>query len=113
MPTRQACSNARSAVGPVRREPAGCRGFTLLEVMVALAVVALALGAIIESTGQGARNAAYLRDRTIAHWVATDVITEMQVAKDFAALGLRNGSRDMAGQTWEWTSASVIHPTSA
>ena len=77
-------------------------GFTLLEVMIALAVVAIALGAIIDATGGNARNQNHLRDKTFAHWVATDAITELQVRGDFSALGLRSGSREMAGKEWYW-----------
>lgn len=80
----------------------GSRGFTLLEVMVALAVVAIALSAIINTAGGNARNAIYLRDRTFAHWVAVDILTEYQVLGEWPADGSGNGSEEMAEQEWLW-----------
>lgn len=55
------------------------RGFTLLEVLVALAILAIALGALIKAGSTNTANAVYLRDKTFAHWVALNTITEMQV----------------------------------
>ena len=52
------------------------RGFTLLEVMVALAILALTLGAMIQAGGASARNVAMLRDRTLASWVALNKVNE-------------------------------------
>ena len=55
------------------------RGFTLLEVLVALAVIAIALASIIKAVGTGAANASYLRDKTFAHWVAANRLAQMQI----------------------------------
>ncbi|HEX2238999.1 MAG TPA: type II secretion system minor pseudopilin GspI, partial [Gammaproteobacteria bacterium] len=55
------------------------RGFTLLEVLVALAVIAIALASIIKVVGTGAANAGYLRDKTFAHWVAANRLVQMQI----------------------------------
>ena len=63
------------------------RGFTLLEVLVALAVVAIALGAGIKAAGSNIDNAAYLRDRTLAHWVAMNKLAEMETMKKFPSPG--------------------------
>jgi len=80
-------------------------GFTLLEDLVALAVVAIALTAAVTAAGQDARNVALLRDRTLAHWVAMDRITEAQLSDDWPAVGKREGDTVMAGQEWHWTLA--------
>ena len=79
------------------------RGFTLLEVLVALAVVAIALTAAVTAAGQDARNVALLRDRTLAHWVAMDRITESQLSDDWPGVGKHEGDTVMAGQEWHWT----------
>jgi general secretion pathway protein I len=78
-------------------------GFTLLEVLVALAVVSLALAALIKAAAQAAENTAYLRDKTLAHWVAMNRITEYQVYREWPATGTRTGASEMAGREWAWT----------
>ena len=45
-------------------------GFTLVEVLVALSVIAIALAAVLKGASEGASSARYLRDKTLAHWVA-------------------------------------------
>lgn len=79
------------------------RGFTLIEVMVALAVLAIALAAVLKGISAHVGNAAYLRERTLAHWVALNKISEMQVKRDWPAPGAADGSSLMAGHEWRWT----------
>ena len=55
------------------------RGFTLIEVMVALAVVAIALPALLISLYQQVDSTAYLRDKSIAHMVAANKLVELRV----------------------------------
>ncbi|EIJ42996.1 general secretion pathway protein I [Beggiatoa alba B18LD] len=81
------------------------RGFTLLEVIVALAIVAIALAAIIKVSGDNASHASYLRDQTLAHWVAMNVIAEIDLSDDFPATGQREGSDMMGDYEWFWTVA--------
>ncbi len=79
------------------------RGFTLIEVLVALAIVAIALGAGIKAAGSNVSNAAYLRDRTFAHWVAMNKLAEMETMKKFPAAGeTERGTTLMAGHEWHW-----------
>lgn len=77
-------------------------GFTLIEVLVALTIVALALGAIISSSGSQASQASYLKQKTIAHWVALNQITQLQIDKTWPDLGTDDGSTDMADNEWFW-----------
>jgi len=90
-------------------KPASCsspvaqRGFTLLEILVALAIVSLALGALISSSGSQARNATYLKQKTIAHWVAMNEITRLEVEKAWPGKGKLEGKTSMAGVDWFWT----------
>lgn len=80
------------------------RGFTLLEVLVALAVIAVALSAAIKAAGSNVDNAAYLRDRTFAHWVAMNKLAEMQTMNKFPSAGSTDrGTQLMAGHEWHWT----------
>lgn len=78
------------------------RGFTLLEVLAALAVLALALAAAIKAVGEGAENAAYLRAKTIAHWVALNRLAELQLATPWPEPGQSDGRTAMAGTQWHW-----------
>lgn len=84
-------------------------GFTLLEVMVALAILAISLGAAIKSASTNAVNAAYLREKTLAQWVAMNVVAELQLQAQWPEAGERRGRVDMAGITWKWD--AQISPT--
>jgi len=77
-------------------------GFTLIEVMVALTIIAISLGALLSTSGAQARNASYLKQKTIAHWVAVNQLTQMRIAKEFPDLGDKKGSTTMAGNEWFW-----------
>lgn len=76
-------------------------GFTLIEVLVAVAVVAIALAAIIKVGAESGFNLNYLRDRTMAQWVASDRLVEMQ-AMELWGSGRDRGRRELAGRTWHW-----------
>ena len=78
------------------------QGFTLLEVMIALAVLALSMGAVIKATSDYTGNESYLRDRTMAMWVARNVLVEFQVGNEWLSVGERKGSREMGNQEWRW-----------
>lgn len=80
----------------------GDRGFTLLEVLVALAVVALALTAMIKSSGDVTANIAYLQEKTRAHWIAMDRLTELRVAREWPSTGTERDEVDMYGIEWTW-----------
>jgi len=87
------------------------RGFTLLEVLVALAIIAYALAALIRVTGTGAANASYLRDKTFAHWVAENHLAEMRTRDGYwPATGLDGGDVEMAGREWFWTTRVINTP---
>jgi len=78
------------------------RGFTLLEVMVAMTILALALGAMIRAGGDSAANVSYLRDKTVASWVAENQIVERLLQDEWPPVTRTNGSEEMAGQEWRW-----------
>ncbi|MBK8537163.1 MAG: type II secretion system minor pseudopilin GspI [Candidatus Competibacteraceae bacterium] len=78
-------------------------GFTLLEVLVALAVLAIAMGAIIGAATQSINTVATLRDQTFASWVALNQINGLLLeSKPWPAEGSRTGSAELANRTWRW-----------
>ena len=79
------------------------KGFTLLEVIVALAVIALALAAGTSAVSGNIRNASGLQQRTYAHWVAMNKMTEVHLAKEWPSLKTTKGSALMARQEWFWS----------
>ncbi|HUS24071.1 MAG TPA: type II secretion system minor pseudopilin GspI [Candidatus Binatia bacterium] len=80
----------------------GSRGFTLIEILVAVAVLAFAMGAIISGMARYASNAAYLRDKTLAAWIAHNRLTEVMIEKGFPDTGDSDGDVEMAGAKWRW-----------
>ncbi len=79
------------------------RGFTLIEVLVALVIITIALSALISTSGSQASSATYLKQKSIAHWVAMNEITQLQVQKAWLEKGSKDGSATMAGTEWYWT----------
>jgi general secretion pathway protein I len=84
---------------PVRRRAAG---FTLIEVLVALAVLSVALAAALGLVGQAINTHGALRDRTLALWVAQDRLRELQLRRDWPALAARTGTSTQGGREWQW-----------
>lgn len=77
------------------------RAFTLLEVLVALAVLAMGLGAVMKVSASQATQLAYIKNKTIALWVAENKANEIQM-EDWPETGTRTGREFMATQEWQW-----------
>ena len=77
-------------------------GFTLLEVMVALAIVALSLTAVTASMSQMINAAQTMRDRTYASWIAQNRIAELRLAAATPDVGASNGEVQYANTDWTW-----------
>ncbi|MBB5020892.1 type II secretion system minor pseudopilin GspI [Desulfurispira natronophila] len=76
-------------------------GFTLLEVMIALAVFAVASAALITATGQNVRQSAYLENRTLAAQVARNAMEEVLSQPQWPSTGVSSEEVSMAGRKWE------------
>lgn len=77
-------------------------GFTLLEILVALAVLALSMSAVIKAASDYTASESHLRDRTIATWVARNVLAEQQVRQEWPRVGEQKDTVEMAGREWQW-----------
>lgn len=80
------------------------RGFTLIEILVAVAILAIALAAILSGMARYADNAAYIRQKTIALWVAHNRLSEIKTEAGWPDTGTSDGTVELAGQNWKWTS---------
>lgn len=79
-----------------------CSGFTLIEVMVALTIVALSLTAVTASISQMINAAESMRNRTYASWIAQNRITELRLAEAPPEVGSSNGEVQYANTDWSW-----------
>jgi len=94
---------------PARTE----HGFTLVEVLVALAVLTIALAAVMRALSQSIDTSASLRDHTVAMWVAQNRLATHQVLRDFPPQDTTEGDADMAGRTWHWLEQVTAAPGEA
>lgn len=86
------------------------RGFTLLEVLVALAIFATVAGAVLAASSRSLRNAEQLELKTLAGWIADNRIAELQLATPTPGVGRETGDLQFAGRRWE--TLSEIEATS-
>lgn len=77
-------------------------GFTLIEVMVALAIAALGLAAVVASVSQKVDAASAMQDRTYASWIGLNKIVEMRLANVVPEVDETTGEVDYAGLEWAW-----------
>ncbi|MFA6902468.1 MAG: type II secretion system minor pseudopilin GspI [Gallionellaceae bacterium] len=78
------------------------RGFTLLETLVALAILAIALAAVMRATGAGTNHAEAMRMRVLADWVAQNRLAQHAARGDFLPPGIQNGEETQAGVRLLW-----------
>ena len=87
---------------PRVRFGARTEGFTLIEVLVALAVLSIALAAVVRTMGQSIDLATDLRERTVALWVAHERAVALQLGNTWPNLDTTRGKAEMGGREWEW-----------
>lgn len=78
-------------------------GFTLLEVLAALVIVALGMLGVIEAVSQTASNSSYIRDKTLAHWVAMNQLTQARLSQSPPKIDKSSDEVEMADRRWRWT----------
>ena len=77
-------------------------GFTLIEVLIALAIVSISLGALISISSQDISRAEKMQKNMIANWVAQNQLTEHRLSNKKIKLGTTRGSTLFAKYDWEW-----------
>ncbi|MFK7891396.1 MAG: type II secretion system minor pseudopilin GspI [Granulosicoccus sp.] len=84
------------------REKAGllAGGFTLIEILVAMTIIAVGVSALVSSAGASSWRASYLRDREMGRWVASNVLTELQVRPAWPDNGTKNSEVEMGSTVW-------------
>jgi general secretion pathway protein I len=78
------------------------RGFTLIEILVALAILAVALAAAVRAAGVGADTTLDLKERLLAGWIAQDRVAEYAVRPLWPDIGTRQGNADQASVRFVW-----------
>lgn len=89
------------------------RGFTLIEILVALAIIAVALTAGMRALAQSADSATALKARTLGLWVAQNRLAAAQVAAPWPALGTYRGNAEQAGGQFLWRETVTTTPNPA
>ena len=102
-------AGCRSVTKGRRFSRAGASGFTLIEMMVALAVFSLAALALIRLESTTIRGAGVLDTTMVAHMVARNVAIEAMTDARPPTLGAASGSEQNGGKSWNWT--RVTAPT--
>ena len=77
-------------------------GFTLIEVMIALVIIAISLTGMAVTMGGMLDNATAVRERTYASWIAQNKIVEMRLANVIPEVGATSGEIEYANTFWDW-----------
>jgi len=77
-------------------------GFTLIEVMLAMAVFAIAGVALLGVADNNYRHISHLEEQMFANWVASNQLVEVSLDKTWPPKNNRKGKVEMAGRTWYW-----------
>ena len=85
-------------------------GFTLIEVLVALAIIAIALMSALRAAGQGTNNVGELRSRLLAGWVAENLLAEHRARRDWLPLGMQRGTGRQGGMDFAWREEVIATP---
>ena len=99
---------------PLRVDPRYAhQGFTLVEVLVALAIVAVALLSALRVAGMATHSLQDLRGRLLAGWVADDLLAEHRARGDWLPIGVQSGRTDQGGIGFSWREEVIATPNAA
>jgi general secretion pathway protein I len=77
-------------------------GFTLLEALVALAILAIGLAAAMRALGMATQSITAVRERQLAEWVAQNQLAELRVMHYFPKVGAAEGDAVQGGEKFHW-----------
>jgi general secretion pathway protein I len=80
-------------------------GFTLIEVLVALAIVAIGMAAVLQALSASSNTVLYLRDKMLAQWVGLNQVATVRLGLQpgqIPPVGNTTGDLDYAGRSWHW-----------
>lgn len=78
------------------------KGFTLLEVLVALAIFAITAAAMMNSIASSLNAQSHMERKVLAHWMAQNIMAETRFLPQWPSVGLSNGDVEMTGHIWYW-----------
>jgi general secretion pathway protein I len=83
------------------------RGFTLIEVLVALVVIAIGLLAVLSVAARGSHISAQLEQRNFANWIAQNEMARLRLNPQWPDIGAANDEVEFANQKWRWDAKTV------
>lgn len=95
-------SERRKGIPSGRASRSTRQGFTLIEVVIALAIAAIGLAAVTASVSQMVDAGNFLQQRTYASWIGLNKITEMRLANVVPTVSATSGELIYAGIEWSW-----------
>jgi len=84
---------------PMRQTNRVC-GFTLVEVLVAIAILAIGVSALVSASGASAYRSKLLSDREFGRWVAANHLNTIQAMPGSPDVGTTNTEVEMMNRTW-------------
>ncbi len=91
----------------------GRNGFTLVEVLVALAIISIALLAALRVAGGGTNSAGELRARLLAGWVAQNILADQRARAQWPSPGIQRGTQRQGGIEFAWREEIIATPNAA
>jgi len=87
--------------------------FTLVEVLVALAIISIALLAALRVAGGGTSSVGELRARLLAGWVAENILADQRVRGEWPPTGILKGTQSQGGFEFSWREEVIATPNAA
>ena len=78
------------------------QGFTLIEVMLAMSIFAIAGVALVSSSNTHFTNLSHLENKMMANWVASNQLVEATLDKSWPPKNNKKGKVELAGREWFW-----------
>lgn len=97
----------------IRRRRVSQPGFTLFEVLVALAIISIALLAAMRAAGQGTSNVNELRSHLLAGWAGQNVLAEQRARGDWPSTGVLRGTTTLGGMDFSWREEIIGTPNAS